>query len=268
LGGVCCRDVVCEGCWVLLVVDERRRYVLRVRRGAWFGSDRGSIKHDRLLGLPYGSWVRLSSGARAAVLQPRLVDFMERGLRRRSQVIYPKDHGMILMLLDVEPGARLLEVGVGSGFTTAVLARAVGPGGRVYSYEIRGDMAEVARSNLEALGLLDRVELKVRDARLGVDERGLDGAVVDMPDPWALLPVLEEALRPGAGTVFFTPAANQAGRLLSALKARGRWVELRMLELLARDYETRGDAVRPKTTMVAHTGYLVYARLLLSPPLP
>ena len=259
---------VCEGCPVLLVVDERRRYVFRVRRGAWFGSDRGSVRHDQLVGLEYGSWVRLSSGVYALVLQPRLVDYMERGLRRRSQVIYPKDHGMILMLLDLAPGMRVLEVGVGSGFTTAVLARTVGPGGRVYSYELRADMAEVARRNLEELGLLDRVVLRLRDARLGVEERGLDAAVVDMPDPWAVLPVLEEALRPGAGAVFFTPAANQAARLVAALRARPRWGELRMLELLARDYETRGDALRPKATMIAHTGYLVYARLTLPAPAP
>jgi tRNA (adenine57-N1/adenine58-N1)-methyltransferase len=251
---------------VLLVVDEKRRYVFRVRRGAWFGSDRGSVKHDELIGLPYGSRVRLSSGLWAVLLQPRLMDFMEKGLERRSQVIYPKDHGMILMLLDVSPGMRILEVGVGSGFTTAVLARAVGPQGRVYSYEIRSDMAETARRNLERLGLLDRVVIKNRDARLGVDEKGLDAAVVDMPDPWALLDVLEEALRPGAGVVFFTPAVNQAARLVSTLRGRARWVETRMLEVLAREYETRGDALRPKTTMIAHTGFLVYTRLANAPP--
>ncbi|KSW10701.1 protein methyltransferase [Pyrodictium occultum] len=260
MGGECCRDVVCEGCPVLLVLDERRRFLFRVERGRVQGSDRGVVRHDDLVGLRYGSWVRLSSGALALVLQPRLVDYMERGLRRRSQVIYPKDHGLILMLLDLKPGARVLEIGVGSGYTTIVLAQAVGATGRVYSYEVRSDMLETARKNLETVGLLDRVELKHRDARLGVDEEGLDAAVVDMPDPWAVLPVLHRALRPGAGAVFFLPAVNQVSRLLSAMDLRGGWAETRVYEVLLREYEPRGDALRPKTTMIAHTGYLVYAR--------
>ncbi len=261
-GDGCCREVVCEGCLVLLVVDERRRYVFRVRRGSRFTSDRGVLRHDDLVGARYGSWIRLSSGARAVVLQPRLVDAMERLLRRRSQVIYPKDHGLILVMLGLGPGMRVLEVGVGSGFTTAVLAWAVGPTGRVYSYEVRRDMAETARRNLEALGLLDRVVIRVRDARLGVEERGLDAAMVDMPDPWALLPVLEEALRPGAVAGFFLPAVNQVSRLLGALGARRRWAETRVYELLLREYEPRPDALRPYTAMIGHTGFLVFSRLV------
>ena len=261
-GERCCLDIVCEGCLALVVVDERRRWVVRMRRGGVTGSDRGVLRHDDVLGRPYGSRVRLSSGAEALILQPRLVDLMERGFRRRSQVIYPKDHGLIVLELGIGPGSRVLEVGVGSGFTTAVLAHIVGPKGRVYSYEIRRDMAAVAERNLELAGLRDRVELKVRDARLGVDERGLDAAVVDMPDPWAVLPVLEESLRPGATAAFFTPAINQVARLLEALEARGRWAEVRVAEVLRRDYEPRPDALRPRTTMIAHTGYLVFARLL------
>ncbi len=261
MSGECCRDVVCEGCLALVVVDERRRYVVRIRRGGVFGSDRGVFRMDEVIGKPYGSWVRLSSGAWAVVLQPRLVDLMEKRFRRRSQVIYPKDHGYILMMLGVGPGSRVLEVGVGSGYTTAVLAWAVGPTGHVYSYEVRGDMAETARRNLEEAGLLDRVTLRVRDARLGVEETGLDAAMVDMPDPWSLLPVLERALRPGAAAAFFQPAANQVARLLAALEERGRWVDTRVAELLLREYEPRADALRPYTTMIAHTGYIVFSRL-------
>ena len=263
MSGECCVDIVCEGCTALVVVDERRRFIIRVRRGGVLGSDRGLLRHDDLIGLRYGGWVRLSSGAEALILQPRLNDMMERGFKRRSQVIYPKDHGLILVELDIRPGMRVLEVGVGSGFTTARLAAAVGPEGHVYSYEARRDMAETARRNLELAGLQDRVTLKVRDARLGVEEKGLDAAVVDIPDPWALLPVLEESLRPGAGAAFFLPATGQVPRLLAALELRGRWAETRVAEVLARWYETRPDSFRPRTTMIAHTGYLVFSRLVM-----
>ncbi len=259
----CCKTIACEGCSALIVIDERRKFIVTLRRGKVLGSDRGILRHDDVIGKPYGSWVKLSSGIYAVVLQPRLIDYVEKGFKRRSQVIYPKDHGIIIMLLDLKPGMRVLEIGVGSGFTTAVLARIVGPVGHVYSYEIRSDMADIARRNIEAVGLADRVTLRVRDARNGVDEKGLDAAVVDMPDPWAVLHVLEEALIPGAPVVFFLPAINQVQRLLGALELRGCWTETRVLEVLLREYEIRADALRPKTTMIAHTGYLVFSRLAL-----
>jgi len=260
----CCTEKICEGCPVLLVIDERRRYIFRARRGGVQGSDKGVLRHDDVIGREYGSWVRLSSGVRAVVLRPRLVDYMERGLRRRTQVIYPKDHGFIAMLLDLKPGMRVLEVGVGSGFTTAVLAQLVGEAGHVYGYEVRQENLEIARRNLEQLGLLDRVTLRNRDARLGIEERGIDAAVIDMPDPWTMLGHLHRALRPSAGAVFFLPAVNQVQRLLVALGIHGGWVETSVYEILLREYEPRGDALRPRTTMIAHTGYLVYTRKALT----
>ena len=256
----CCIDIVCEGCPVLLVIDERRRFIFQARRGAIQGSDKGVLRHDDILGKEYGSRVKLSSGIEAVILRPRLIDYMERGFRRKTQVIYPKDHGLIIMLLDLKPGMRVLEIGVGSGFTTAVLAQIVGNEGRVYSYEVRRDNIEIARKNLEKIGLADRVVLKHRDARLGIDEEAIDAAVVDMPDPWAVLRHLHRALRPSAGAVFFLPAVNQVQRLLLALGLHGGWVETSVYEVLLRGYEPRGDALRPYTTMIAHTGYLVYAR--------
>jgi tRNA (adenine57-N1/adenine58-N1)-methyltransferase len=259
----CCDTVVCEGCWVLLYIDERRRFVFRVRRGGVQGSDRGVLRHDSIIGLPYGTKVKLSSGATAFILKPRLVDFMERGFERRSQVIYPKDHGLIITLLDLKPGMRVLEVGVGSGFTTALLASIVGPEGHVYAYEVRSDMAETARRNLEKLGLQSRVTIHVRDARAGFLEEGYDAAVVDMPDPWSILSHLHRTLKPSAGAVFFMPAVNQVERLLMALETqRDKWLKPQVYEVLLRDYEARSDALRPRTTMIAHTGYILYTRKL------
>ncbi|BEP16905.1 tRNA (adenine-N1)-methyltransferase [Pyrofollis japonicus] len=255
----CCVDTVCEGCPVLLYIDERRRFIFRVRRGGTTGSDRGVLRHDDVIGLRYGSWVKLSSGIKALVMRPRLVDYMERGLRRKTQVIYPKDHGFIAMLLDLKPGMRILEIGVGSGFTTAFLAQIVGEQGHVYGYEKRRDNLEIAKKNLEKLGLLERVTLKHRDAREGIDEKNIDAAVIDMPDPWAVLRHLHEALRPSAGVVFFLPAANQVQRLLLSMRLRGGWGNIGVYEVLVRSYEPFGDAFRPQTTMIAHTGYLVHA---------
>ncbi len=261
----CCDTIICEGCLALLEIDERRRFVFRVRRGGTTGSDRGVLRHDDIIGLPYGSVVRLSTGVKAYVLKPLLVDLMERFFARRSQVIYPKDQGLILLMAGITPGARVVEVGVGSGFTTAVLASMVGPEGHVYCYEVRADMLETARRNLEAAGLLDRVTLKLRDAREGIEERDVDAVVADIPEPWSILDHVHRALKPSGVYVAFMPSVNQVIKLLRALEEKGYrgFTRPRVLEVLVREYQARSDAFRPKTTMVAHTGYIAFMRKLV-----
>ncbi len=259
----CCQDIVCEGCLVLLEIDERRRFVFRVRRGGVQGSDRGVLRHDDIIGLPYGSKVKLSSGIEAVIYRPRLVDLMEKMFRRRSQVIYPKDQGVILLLSGIGPGSRVVEVGVGSGFTTAVLAWFVGPTGHVYAYEVREDMIETAKANLEAAGLLDRVTIHHADARKGIIERNVDAVIADIPDPWNILDPAHKALRPSGVLVAFMPSVNQLIRFIAAASTHPGFSKPQVLEVLLREYDARSDSLRPRTTMIAHTGYVAVARKLV-----
>ncbi len=259
----CCVDVICEGCLVLMEIDPRRRFVFRVRRGGVQGSDRGVLRHDDVIGLPYGSTVRLSTGATARLLRPRLIDLMERFFARRSQVIYPKDHGLILALTGIGPGSRVVEVGVGSGFTTAFLAWIVGPTGHVYAYEVRRDMIEVAERNLREAGLADRVTIRHADARKGIEERNVDAVVADIPDPWNILDPAYEALRGSGVLVAFMPSVNQLVRFLAAVESHPGYTEPQALEVMVREYEARPDSLRPRTTMIAHTGYIAATRKLV-----
>jgi tRNA (adenine57-N1/adenine58-N1)-methyltransferase len=259
----CCVDTICEGCLVLLEIDEKRKFVFRVRRGAVQGSDRGILRHDDIIGLDYGSTVTLSTGVKAVVHRPRLLDMVERGFSRRSQVIYPKDQGLILFLAGIGPGSKVVEVGVGSGFTTAFLAWIVGPQGHVYAYEVREDMIEVARKNLELLGLTNRVTIHRADARKGIRERNVDAVIADIPDPWNILDPAYEALRGSGVLVAFMPSVNQLVRFTSAVNAHPGFSSIRVVEVMLREYEVRGDALRPKTTMIAHTGYVASARKVL-----
>ncbi len=244
----------------MLVIDRRRRFIFRVRRGGVQGSDKGILFHDDIIGLPYGSRVRLSSGVEAIVHKPTVYDFIEYGFRRKSQVIYPKDLGLILILAGITPGARVVEIGVGSGFTTAVLASIVGDEGRVYSYEIREDMVETAKQNLEKAGLLGRVVFHLSDAREGIEERDVDAVVVDMPDPWSILDHAYESLRPSGSLIVFVPSINQAIRMVSAINNHVGFDEPRVYEVLMREYQPEPDALRPYTTMVGFTGLILWSR--------
>jgi tRNA (adenine57-N1/adenine58-N1)-methyltransferase len=253
-------NIIVDGSWILIAVDSRRRWVVRVEKGGRFVCDKGYIDFDDVVGLEYGSIVSLSSGVRAVVYRPTIADFIDKVFVRRSQIIYPKDASYIIVGLGVGPGMRVLEIGVGSGAMTSYLANAVRPDGLVYSYEVRADMIEVARRNLEVLGLLRYVVIKHRDASKGVDERDLDAAFIDIGDPWSVVDPVYTSLKPGSSVCFFMPTVNQVDKLYRALHSHGGWGDIRVVEVLERGYEVRKDAIRPYTRMVGHTGYMLFAR--------
>lgn len=62
----------------------------------------------------------------------------------------PSTVATMLWLLDVQPGQRVLDVGAGSGWTTALLADLVGPAGEVIGVELEPDLVAPARRNLAA----------------------------------------------------------------------------------------------------------------------
>ena len=192
--------------------------------------------------------------------RPTLSDFVLK-MPRGAQVIYPKDLGPILMLADIRPGVRVLESGVGSGALSMTLLRA---GAQVIGYEIREDVAERALRNVEAmLGAeeLHRYDVEIRDAYGGIDETDLDRVLLDLPEPWQVVPHAAGALLPGGIIVAYTPSILQVTQFRDALDAHGfRFAET--VEVLNRTWHVDGQAVRPDHRMVAHTAFLTHARLL------
>lgn len=244
---------------VMLVDSRRRHYLVTLCEGGEFHSHKGVVAHDLLLGRLEGTVVTSTRNERYTVLRPTLEDvvlLMPRG----AQVIYPKDLGPILVLADVFPGARVFESGVGSGALSMTLLRA---GAHVVGYEVRDDFANRAERNVaEFLGDVgDRYRVERRDTYEGVDERDLDRVVLDLPEPWRVVPHAEGALRPGGILVAYTPSIVQATQTREAL-ASGAWTEQRTLEVLVRTWHIDGVAVRPDHRMVAHTAFLTSARFL------
>jgi tRNA (adenine57-N1/adenine58-N1)-methyltransferase len=191
-------------------------------------------------------------------VRPTLADFVLK-MPRGAQVIYPKDLGPLLMLADVFPGARVLESGVGSGALSMTLVRA---GADVTGYELREDFAAKAVANVGAfLGVTDRYRVEVRDVYDGIDETGLDRVVLDLPEPWRVVPHAAKALRPGGILVSYLPTINQVMALRSALEESPFAME-ETSEILVRTWHVEGRSVRPDHRMVAHTGFLTHARLL------
>jgi tRNA (adenine57-N1/adenine58-N1)-methyltransferase catalytic subunit len=243
---------------VLLVDGKDRRYLVTLAPGATFHTHAGSVAHDDVIGLQEGEVVTGSTGRRYLMVRPTLAEVVLK-MPRGAQVIYPKDLGAILLAADIGPGQRVLEAGVGSGALSMALLRA---GASVLGYEVRDDFAARARANVLAfLGPDADYRVESRDVTEGIDERDLDRVVLDLPEPWRVLSHAARALRPGGVVLAYLPTINQTAELRRALD-EGPFALASTSEVLHRTWHVEPRSVRPDHRMVAHTGFLTWARLL------
>ncbi|KZS71304.1 SAM-dependent methyltransferase [Mycobacterium kansasii] len=249
---------------VQLTDAKGRHYTMVLTPGSEFHTHRGSIAHDAVIGLQQGSVVKSSNGAPFLVLRPLLVDYVM-SMPRGPQVIYPKDAAQIVHEGDIFPGARVLEAGAGSGALTLSLLRAVGPEGRVISYEQRADHAEHACRNVTNFygGAPQNWRLIVGDvADSDLSDGSVDRAVLDMLAPWEVLDSVSRLVSAGGVLVIYVATVTQLSTVVEALRAQQLWTEPRSWETLQRGWNVVGLAVRPQHSMRGHTAFLVAARRL------
>lgn len=249
-----------EGEIVHFVDSKDRRYMVTLKAGKEFHSHKGAVSHDSVIGQPEGKVTQDNSKASYLVIRPTLAELILK-MPRGAQVIYPKDLGPILMIADVFPGARVFETGVGSGALSMTMLRA---GAHVTGYELREDFAQRATENVTTIlgeAALERYDVQLRSSYDGIDETGFDRAVLDLPEPWEVVPHLATALRKGGVVVAYTPSVMQVSRFTEALKEHG-FVMADTTEIMQRGWHVKDQAVRPDHRMVGHTGFLTSARLL------
>jgi tRNA (adenine57-N1/adenine58-N1)-methyltransferase len=259
------RGAFAPGERVLLIDSKDRRYLVRLHEGGSFSTHAGVIDHDEVIGKEEGVEVvarqrdqRSGSTRRLLALRPTLADLVVK-MPRGAQVIYPKDLGAILMAADLFPGARVLEAGVGSGALSMAALRA---GCAVVGYELRADFAERARANVADLfGGDASYRVEVRDVYEGIEERGLDRILLDLPEPWRVLAHARQALSPGGIICAYLPGINQTAELRTEMDRQG-YGFCETFETLRRTWHIEGRSVRPDHRMVAHTGFITTARAL------
>nr|MBC7245901.1 tRNA (adenine-N1)-methyltransferase [Chloroflexota bacterium] len=251
------RRVFAEGETALIILG-RKRFLMRLQRDQVQHTHHGLIRHDDLIGQLPGKSFTTHLGYPLLALRPSLHD-MIMSIERASQIVYPKEIGYILLKLNVGPGCHIIEAGTGSGALTIALAHAVRPNGRVYSYEVREDMLRVAARNLADTGLQEWVELKQRDIATGFGEQGVDAVFLDVRTPWLYLQAARDALAEGGFFGAIVPTTNQVSELIAALESN-LFSDIEVSEILLRSYKPVAARLRPMDRMVAHTGYLIFAR--------
>ncbi len=254
-------NTIRAGDLAMLVPEKGRPFIQRMEHGTELQTHRGSVHHNDLIGLPWGSQIETHLGAVFLVLEPTLRDLLLR-IRRKSQIIFPKDIGYILLRLSAGSGATVIEAGTGSGALTTALAWAVGPEGKVISFDRREDMISLARENLERVGLEQRVDLRVHDILDGFQEVNAEALFLDLPKPHLYLEQAKAAMLSGAAFGAVLPTTNQVSELLLELQRRAFGL-IDVCEISLRYYKPVPERLRPVDRMVAHTGYLIFARSMV-----
>jgi len=248
---------------ITLTDNKNRRHSVVLAPGGRFHTTKGAVEHDELIGRPEGVVVTSVGGTAFLALRPLLNEYTVT-MPRGAAVIYPKDAAQIAMGADIFPGARVVEAGVGSGALTCTLLRAIGPTGRLTSYERRQDFAQQARKNVDNFfGVpLPTWDLVVGDLVECLPDEPVDRVVLDMLAPWECVAPLSQVLVPGGVFCAYVATTTQLGRTVETLRVQGGFTEPDATETLIRAWHAEGLAVRPRHDMVGHTGFLVTARRL------
>lgn len=246
----------------MLFVDRKGRCYLKLLQPGLKLEIRGEIATDELIGREEGSRVKFSRGETFLALRPTYAELIP-FLPRAAQVIYPKDTGPLLVWGDVFPGATVIEGGTGAGALTIALLRAVGPAGRVISYEIREDFANAAKKNVATFfGEAPNWTLRLKDLYEGFEETGVDRLFLDLPEPGRAVELAARALRPGGVLVCYVPTALQLKDTCDALERSPQFAQTEAFETMMRHWHVKGMSVRPVHRMVAHSAFIIVSRRL------
>ena len=241
-----------------MILDERgKKYVLKP--GEDFQSDLGIVNADVLDSAEVGDEVQSHLDHTFKIIKPNINDFIDI-MDRRCSLLLKKDIGQLLAYTGLGAGCRVVDAGTGAGAIALNFGNVVGPEGRVFTYEIRQDFAEVAKKNIDNFGI-ENIEVKNQNIKDGIDEDNIDLIFLDLPKPFEIFEEVWDSLNVGGWLAVYAPYIDQA-KLSYRIANKVGFYDIEIIELLERGLEIRQQGVRPKTRMVGHSGYLVFARKL------
>ncbi|MBN1217186.1 MAG: tRNA (adenine-N1)-methyltransferase [Candidatus Lokiarchaeota archaeon] len=256
-------NIIKENDFIFLVLDDRRRWLVQVKKGEEFHTHKGIISHSDLIGKAFGTCIfskpHESQGYKFYILKPYPSDFILH-MARKTQIIYPKDAGIILLHTGIGPGCKVIEAGCGSGALTCILGNYVRPNGHIFSYDIREKSLKQATKNIKKANLNDYVSINYGNIlEDDLNHKNIDAIVLDMPTPWLAIEKVKKYLKLSGSIVSFSPTIEQVKKTTFEME-KNDFFEIISVELLIREMQIKENATRPNTRMIGHSGYLTFGR--------
>jgi len=215
----------------------------------------GFVKKDDLKKAKDGDILKSNTGKEFYIFTPSFIDFY-RKIKRDAQIIPLKDIGVIVAETGIHRESRVLDAGSGSGALACFLA---GIAKEVVTYEIRQDFIEIVKSNIEFLGLKN-IKIKNKNIYHEIDDKDIDVAVLDLPEPWNAIGNCSKALKVGGFLVSYSPSVPQVADFVNAVRKNESFIYLKTVEITEREWEVEERKVRPKSSGLGHSGFMSFAR--------
>jgi len=250
--------ILLEGDTVYLK-DKKNSFFIKLKKDKIFMTHKGIIPHNEIIGKKYGDIVFTHKGEAFKILKPTIYEIIMYGIKRETQIIYPKDAGYIILKLGLRKGMRVLEVGIGSGALTIVMANVLSPTGVIHAYEKEERFIKIAIENLKLAEVENIVKIHHKDIIQGIEEKDFDAGFIDLKEPWLYIETILKVLKKGVPIGFILPTVNQVIKIIQDLQ-RLKFFNIEVEEILNRPYKPVPERLRPVDKMSAHTGYLIFAR--------
>ena len=245
---------------VLFYFNHSKKWLMKISKKESLHTHIGVIKHSDAIGKEYGSRVNTNKDKYVYLLKPTMYDYVMK-IQHGTQIVYPKDLGYIVARSGIGSGQKILEIGTGSGSLTSFIANIVKPRGHVYTFDVNENFMKIAEKNIKKAGVSKYVtqhnlDLKTRK-KMPLED--IDVALIDLGDPWTVIPQVRQMLK-GSGAVFaICPTMNQLEKLTMAL-VENEFTDIESTEHILRTIEAREGKTRHSFQGIGHTTYLCFAR--------
>ena len=253
-------DKIKQNSPVLFYFNHSKKWLMKISKKESLHTHIGVIKHSDAIGKEYGSRVNTNKNKYVYLLKPTMYDYVMK-IQHGTQIVYPKDLGYIVARAGIGSGQKILEIGTGSGSLTSFIANIVKPNGHVYTFDVNENFMKIAEKNIKKAGVSKYVTQHNLDlkTRKKMPLKDIDVALIDLGDPWTVIPQVRRMLK-GSGAVFaICPTMNQLEKLTMVL-VENEFTDIESTEHILRTIEAREGKTRHSFQGIGHTTYLCFAR--------
>jgi len=245
---------------IILIDTKYNKYIINTSDKTDKYKGIGVIDPSFLTGKKYGEQISIGN-KKFWLLKPLVKDKLQ-SLKRKAQIILPRDAAQIIMNCSIQQGHKVLEAGIGSGSLTIALANTVAPNGKIISYDKREDFIKHAMKNIKKAELEEYVTTKIQDITKGIKEKNLDAIILDIPNPEDAVDHVWKSLKPGGYLCSYSPLSSQVEETVKKIQ-KNSFIEVKTIENIQREIVVSEKGIRPSFNMLGHTGYLTFARKVL-----